>query len=71
MTDTPMPLWQRILLTLVAVVLVGFLAGLLWMAVFNREMPAYLSGLLGGLAAMPVWELLKRVSFQSRPKQGA
>ena len=63
-----MPLWQRILLTLIAVVLVGYLAGLLWSAAFNREMPAYLSGLLGGLAAMPIWEQLKRVAIKSRPK---
>jgi hypothetical protein len=51
-----------------AVVLIGFLAGLLWTAALNREMPAYLSGLLGGLAAMPIWELLKRVSIQPRKK---
>lgn len=61
-----MPVWQRFLLTLAAVVAVGFLAGLLWTAAFNREMPAYLSGLIGGLAAMPMWELLKRVSIQPR-----
>jgi hypothetical protein len=65
--ESKMPLWLRILLTLVAVVLVGFLAGLGWMALFNREMPAYLSGLLGGLAAMPVWELMKRVAFKPPP----
>ena len=63
-----MPLWQRILLTLVAVVLVGYVAGLFWSAAFNHEMPAYLSGLLGGLAAMPVWELLKRVAIKPRAK---
>lgn len=61
-----MPAWQRFLLTLAAVVAVGFLAGLLWTAAFNREMPAYLSGLIGGLAAMPMWELLKRVSIRPR-----
>jgi hypothetical protein len=61
-----MALWLRILLTMGAVVLVGFFAGLIWMTAFNREMPAYLSGLLGGLAAMPVWEMLKRVSVTPR-----
>lgn len=61
-----MALWLRILLTAGAVVLVGFVAGLIWMSLFNREMPAYLSGLLGGLAAMPVWELLKRVAIAPR-----
>ena len=61
-----MTLWLRILLTMAAVVLVGFIAGLVWMSLFSREMPAYLSGLLGGLAAMPVWELLKRVAVTRR-----
>ena len=61
-----MPLWQRILFTMVAVVLVGFLAGLLWTAAFGKEMPAYLSGLIGGVATMPIWELLKRVSIKPR-----
>lgn len=61
-----MSLWLRILLTAGAVVLVGFFAGLIWMSAFGREMPAYLSGLLGGLAAMPVWEMLKRVTVTSR-----
>jgi len=65
-TVTPMSLWMRIALTLAAVVLVGFVAGLLWMAAFNRDMPGYLGGLLGGLAAMPVWELLRRVSINPR-----
>jgi hypothetical protein len=61
-----MPLWLRFLITLAAVVAVGFLAGLLWNSAFSREMPAYLSGLLGGLAAMPIWELLKRVAIKPR-----
>lgn len=60
-----MSLWLRILLTAGAVVLVGFFAGLIWMSVFQKEMPTYLSGLLGGLAAMPVWEMLKRIKIQS------
>jgi hypothetical protein len=61
-----MPLWTRVLLTLAAVVLVGFVAGLIWMAAFNRNMPDYIGGLLGGLAALPVWELLRRVSIAPR-----
>lgn len=64
-----MSIWIRILLTLVAVVLVGFFAGLLWMAAFNRNMPDYLGGLLGGLAAVPVWELLERVRVAPRKRQ--
>jgi hypothetical protein len=61
-----MSIWIRILLTLAAVVLVGFFAGLLWEATLNRNMPDYIGGLLGGLAAVPVWELLERVSVAPR-----
>jgi hypothetical protein len=64
-----MSIWMRILLTLAAVVLVGFVAGLLWMAAFNRNMPDYLAGLLGGLAAVPVWELLERTSVAPRKRR--
>ena len=64
-----MSIWIRILLTVATVALVGFFAGLLWMAVFNRNMPDYLAGLLGGLAAVPVWELLERVSVAPRKRQ--
>jgi uncharacterized membrane protein len=38
----------------------SWIAGLLWNSVFNVS-------LIGGLAALPCWELLKRF----RPKQGA
>jgi hypothetical protein len=65
-----MPLWLRIVLTMAAVVAVGFVAGLLWQTTLGREMPGYLGGLLGGLAAMPVWELLKRVAIKPRPRTG-
>lgn len=56
-----MPLWQRLLITLITMLLTSFLAGLLWRAVFNSDIPGYLSGLVGGLTAVPVWEFLKRV----------
>jgi hypothetical protein len=28
---------------------------------FNVDMPSYLSGIVGGVTAVPVWEFLKRV----------
>jgi len=62
-----MPLWQRLLITLVAMVGASFIFGLIWSAIFTTEIPSYLSGLIGGLTAVPVWEFLKRV----RPKPGA
>lgn len=57
-----MSLWQRLALTLIAMLLSSFLAGLIWQAVFNVTLPSYAGGMVGGLAAIPVWELLKRAS---------
>jgi len=56
-----MPLWQRLLITLVTMLLTSFVAGLLWRGVFNAEIPSYLSGVVGGVTAVPIWEFLKRV----------
>jgi Na+/glutamate symporter len=58
-----LPLWQRLLITLVAMLLTSFVAGLLWRGLFNANIPSYLSGLIGGITAVPVWELLKRLAF--------
>lgn len=56
-----MPLWQRLLVTLAAMLFSSFFAGLLWYRLFDADIPAYLSGLVGGATAVPVWELLKRI----------
>ena len=60
-----MPLWQRFLITLASMLLASFVAGLLWNWAFNADMPSYLSGLVGGVAALPVWEMLKRVVIKA------
>ena len=64
-----MPLWQRLLITLVTMLLTSFAAGLLWRGVFNGDIPSYLSGVVGGVTAVPMWEFLKRVgpNPQSKP----
>jgi ABC-type sugar transport system permease subunit len=59
-----MPFWQRLLITIAVMLVVSFLVGLLWRWIFNADIPAYLSGAVGGLSALPAWEFLKRV----RPK---
>jgi glucose-6-phosphate-specific signal transduction histidine kinase len=59
-----MPLWQRLLITLVTMLLTSLLAGLLWHSLFNTDIPSYLSGVVGGVTAVPVWELLKRVQIR-------
>lgn len=56
-----MPVWQRLLLTLVAMVAASFTVGLIWENLFAFPLPSYVAGLIGGLAALPVWEFLKRV----------
>ena len=56
-----MPLWQRLLVTLAAMIAISFIVGLIWSALFGVELPSYLGGLVGGLVALPTWEFLKRV----------
>ena len=59
-----MPLWQRVIMTVVAMVVVSLVAGYIWWQMFGFELPSYLAGMVGGLTALPVWEFLKRF----RPK---
>ncbi len=61
-----MPLWQRLGITLVTMLLTSFIAGLLWHGIFNTDMPSYLSGVVGGATAVPMWEFLKRVGPSSQ-----
>lgn len=60
-----MPFWQRSMVTLAAMIFVSFIIGLLWQSMFNFGLPSYVSGVIGGLTAIPLWEFLKRV----KPKQ--
>lgn len=61
-----MPLWQRLLVTLVAMAAASLIVGLIWRALFGFELPSYLAGLVGGIAAVPTWEFLKRVGPKPR-----
>lgn len=56
-----MPFWQKMLITVVAMMLASFIAGLLWDWIFGAAIPSYLGGAIGGLAALPAWEFLKRI----------
>jgi hypothetical protein len=56
-----MPFWQRLLITVIAMLAVSFVAGLLWKGLFNFGLPSYVAGIIGGLTALPLWEFLKRV----------
>ena len=56
-----MPFWQRSLILLVAVMAVSFLVGTLWHSLFNFYLPSYVSGVIGGISAVFIWDLLKRI----------
>jgi hypothetical protein len=58
---TPMPLWQRLLITLAVMLLTSYLVGLLWQWIFTAEIPSYLSGAVGGISAVPTWEFMLRI----------
>lgn len=54
-----MAIWKRLLITLVIMVVASFLAGLAWRGMFDARIPSYLSGLIGGVTALAIWEFLR------------
>ena len=56
-----LPLWQRLLATIATMLVASYLGALAWEAVFSFALPSYVAGMVGGLAALPVWDLLKRI----------
>ena len=61
-----LPFWQRLLLTIVVMLAASYLAGLIWQSLLGFALPSYAAGLIGGLAALPMWDFLKRI----RPTSG-
>lgn len=59
-----MALWQRLLITLATMLVTSFVAGLLWRWLFSTDIPSYLSGVVGGVTALPMWEFLKRIQIK-------
>jgi hypothetical protein len=53
--------WQRLLATIVAMLLASFVVGLGWQALFDANLPSYIGGAVGGLAAIPTWEFTRRI----------
>ena len=60
-----MPFWQRALVLVAAMIAVSFVFGMIWTSIFGFNLPGYASGVVGGLTAVPLWDLLKKV----KPKQ--
>ena len=54
-----MTLWKRLLITVIGMVVTSFLIGLLWRTTFDVGIPSYFSGLIGGMAALAIWEFLR------------
>jgi hypothetical protein len=61
-----MPFWQRLGLTVIAMLVASFIVGLLWRNLFNMPIPSYLAGIIGGVTALPVWELLKKIKKKEK-----
>ena len=57
-----MPFWKKLLITVVVMLAASFVAGQIWNKIFNTYLPSYVGGIIGGLAALPIWEMLGRVS---------
>lgn len=55
------PFWKRFLITIISMLAASFIAGVIWRSSFDMVMPGYLSGAVGGLITLPVWEFLKRI----------
>ncbi|MBU0751102.1 MAG: hypothetical protein KJ787_09950 [Gammaproteobacteria bacterium] len=53
--------WHKLIITILAMLVASFAAGRLWFAAFDFAIPSYLAGMVGGLTAIPVWELLRRI----------
>jgi hypothetical protein len=55
-----MPFWQRFAITLAAILIVSFAVGYLARNVLGVPLPDFVIGVVGGLAALRVWECVKR-----------
>ena len=61
-----MPFWQRALILLAAVVGVSIIVSTLWHALFSFYLPSYVSGVIGGLSAVVIWDILKKTKPQKK-----
>ena len=60
-----MSIWARILITIILMVSISFIAGLIWGSLTNNAIPSYFAGFVGGIVAVPVWEILEK--FKQKP----
>ena len=53
-------------LAILSMLIVSFIVGVIWRSSFDMVIPSYLSGAIGGLVALPVWEFLKRIKPKTK-----
>ena len=56
-----MVFWKRPLITVLVMLVASFIISFIWRSTFNMIIPSYIAGVIAGLAALPVWELLKKI----------
>ena len=56
-----MKFWHRAGITLVVIVVVSWVVVTAIEAAIGLILPGYLAGVIGGLAGVPTWELLRRI----------
>ncbi len=61
-----MLLWQRLAVTVLSMLIMSFVAGIVWQNVFDASMPSYLAGMVGGLTAIPIWELVRKAGTRKQ-----
>ena len=61
-----MLLWQRLAVTILSMLIMSFVAGIVWRNVFDASMPSYLAGMVGGLTAIPIWELVGKAGTRKQ-----
>lgn len=57
--------WKRAIATLIVMLMASILAGLVWHSLFDARIPSYLSGMLGGIVGLIVWEFLRGSDSES------
>jgi len=53
-----------LLITVAAMLLTSFIAGVLWHWILNTDIPTFVIGIVGGITAAAAWELLKRIGVE-------
>lgn len=55
-----MKLWQSLVATLLAIILMSFIVTALWRSLFDAQLPSYIAGIVGGMTGVSVWSFLHK-----------